>query len=238
MTAKLYLEDPYLRSFDAVVVESKDGWCLLSATAFYPGGGGQPSDRGILLAGNEAVAVSAIRDDDSADIWHHLGHDLSPGEAVRGEIDWPFRHALMRHHGLMHVVNTVARDRLGGVITGVQLGPDRSRIDFKLPDFRRERVADFESWVNETIERDLSLVSSVITEDEFRQRPELIRTLNVLPPVVEGRVRIVEIRGFDIQACGGTHVHSTKEIGRARIVKIDNKGKDNRRFYWELETPG
>ncbi|HEY6099472.1 MAG TPA: alanyl-tRNA editing protein, partial [Anaeromyxobacter sp.] len=229
MTSRLYLEDPYRREFDAEVLESSDGWCTLSQTAFFPGGGGQPADRGHLTLRGGTVAVSSLREDAEGRIWHQLGRDPAAGEAVRGSVDWPFRYALMRHHGLMHVVNTVARQRYGGVITGVQIGPDRSRIDFKLAGFSREQIPDFEDGVNGVIARRLPLTASLIPEDEFRRRPELIRTLNVLPPVVAGQVRIVEIEGFDVQACGGTHVHSTAEIGRARIGKFDNKGKDNKR---------
>jgi len=232
---KLYLDDPYLREFEAEVLGSSDGWCTLSRTAFYPGGGGQPPDRGELRLRAGVAQVSAVREDEAGRVWHCLGRDLPTGEAVWGAIDWPYRHALMRHHGLLHIVNTVARAELDGVITGAQIGPDRSRIDFKLPAFSREQVPDLERRVNEVIARDLELTSQVIGEEEFRRRPELVRTLNVLPPVVDGTVRIVEIAGFDAQACGGTHVHRTGEIGRARVVKLDNKGKDNRRFYWELE---
>ena len=236
MTARLYLDDPYQREFDALVLESADGWVALSRTAFYPGGGGQPHDRGELIVHGETVAVSGCREDAAGRVWHGVGRDLSPGESVRGVIDWPFRHALMRHHGLMHVVNTVALRHLGGVITGVQLGPDRSRIDFRLTGFSREQIPEFEARVSDVIDRGLAVTSSVIDEDEYRRRPELIRTLNVLPQIGDGTVRIVEIDGFDAQACGGTHVHSTSEIGRARVSKFDNKGRDNKRFYWEL-TP-
>ncbi len=234
MTVRLYLEDPYLREFGAEVVVASDGWCALSRSVFYPGGGGQPGDRGQLTLAAGAVPVSEVREDETGRIWHRVGCDPAAGEAVRGAIDWPFRYALMRHHGLMHVVNAVARRELGGVITGVQIGPERSRIDFRLAGFSRDRIAGLEGLVNEVIARDLAITSSTIGEEEYRRRPELVRTLNVLPPVVEGRVRIVEIRGFDSQACGGTHVHSTGEIGRARVQKFDNKGKDNKRFYWEL----
>jgi misacylated tRNA(Ala) deacylase len=164
--------------------------------------------------------------------------DPPPGDAVRGLIDWPFRHALMRHHGLMHVVNTVALRQLGGVITGVQLGPDRSRIDFRLAAFSREQIPEFEARVNDVIDRGLAVTSSVISDDEYRRRPELVRTLNVRPPLGDGTVRIVEIDGFDAQACGGTHVHSTSEIGRAHVTRFDNKGRDNKRFYWELAPRG
>ena len=101
----------------------------------------------------------------------------------------------------------------------------------------RERIGEFESHVNTTIDRELPISSSIISEDEYRGRPDLVRTANVLPPVVDGRVRIVTIEGFDALACGGTHVHSTGEIGRARITKFDNKGRENKRFYWEVATP-
>ena len=235
MPAKLYLEDPYQRAFEAQVVGCADGWCALSRTAFYPGGGGQPADRGRLTAGGEALSVDLVREDAAGEIWHHVGRELATGSSVTGELDWPWRHALMRAHALMHVVNTVARDRLGGVITGVQLGADRSRIDFKLAGFTRDQLPELEAGVNEVLARGLTVTSSTVSEEEFRRRPELVRTLDVKPPVIDGRVRVVEIAGFDAQACGGTHVHDTSEVGRARIVKFDNKGKENKRFYWELE---
>ena len=232
-----YLDDPYLREFDAEVTGSADGWCALSETAFHPGGGGQPHDRGRLTAGGRHVPVSAIREDKAGRIWHQVGSNLAIGERVRGIIDWTYRYALMRHHALMHIVNTVAWREFGGLITGVQIGPGRSRIDFRLVDFGRDRIGEFESHVNAPIDHGLPISSSVIDEDEYRRRPELVRTANVLPPIVDGRVRIVTIEGFDAQACGGTHVHSTGEIGRARVTKFDNKGRENKRFYWEVTTP-
>jgi misacylated tRNA(Ala) deacylase len=232
---KRYLDDPYCRTTTAEVTASTDGWCTLSQTVFYPGGGGQPCDRGKVVALGEAIAVSGVREDEAGRIWHCVGRDLAVGTRVEAAIDWPFRHALMRHHALLHIVNTLARDHYGGVMTGCQLGSERSRIDFKLPAFARDELPALEARVNEIIARGLSVTSSVIDEDEYRRRPELVRTLKVAPPVVDGRVRIVTMAGFDAQACGGTHVHSTAEIGRARLVKFDNKGKDNKRFYWQLE---
>jgi misacylated tRNA(Ala) deacylase len=237
MDPKLYLDDPYLRAFEAEVLASADGWCALSRTAFYPGGGGQPPDRGRLEAGGEALEVTEVREDEAGRVWHRVGRDLAAATAVRGELDWPWRHALMRAHALMHVVNTVARDRFGGVITGVQLGAERSRIDFKLAGFSREQIPELEAAVGEVLRRGLPVRAGSVSEEEFRRRPELVRTLDVKPPVIDGRVRVVEIVGFDAQACGGTHVHATSEVGRARVVKFDNKGKENKRFYWELEAP-
>jgi misacylated tRNA(Ala) deacylase len=234
VTTRLYLDDPYRREFDAVVLESAGGWCALSRTLFHPGGGGQPHDRGELAIDGRLVAVSAVREDERGRIWHETGQDAAAGASVQGRIDWPYRHALMRHHGLMHVVNTVALRQYGGAMTGVQIGPARSRIDFRLAGFSRAMAADLESRVNAVIDRGLRVTSSTIGEDEYRRRPDLVRTTNVLPPVAGGVVRIVEIEGFDAQACGGTHVRSTGEIGPARLARIDNKGKDNRRFYWDL----
>ena len=238
MSDKRYLDDPYLRTTTAEVTAAANGCCALSRTVFYPGGGGQSSDRGNLLVGGEAIAVSEVHEDEEGRIWHSLGRDLAPGTAVEAVIDWPFRYEMMRHHALLHVVNTVARDHYQAVMTGCQLGAERSRIDFKLPAFSRQQLTEFEQRVNDVIERRLVVTSSVIEEQEFRRRPELVRTLNVEPPVVGGKVRIVTMGGFDAQACGGTHVHSTAEIGLARLVKFDNKGKDNKRFYWELAPAG
>jgi len=233
MTPRLYLEDSYLREFDAEVVHSVDGWSSLSATAFHPGGGGQPCDRGQLVVAGVALPVDVVREDAAGVVWHALGRELAPGTSVHGLLDWPLRYAVMRHHALLHVVNTIAFRHFGALITGAQIGTERSRIDLKLAFFTRDRIPEFEDRVNDVIALDLALTSIVISEDDYRRRPELTRTLNVLPPVIGGSVRIVEIAGFDAQACGGTHVHSTAEIGRARVAKFDNKGKDNKRFYWE-----
>ena len=229
MAVKLYFEDPYRRAFEAEVVACADGWCTLSRTVFHPVGGGQPAGE---VRGDDPLVVHA----DAGEVWHQVGCELAAGTVVHGELDWPWRYGLMRAHALMHVVNTVARDRFGGVITGVQLGPERSRIDFKLARFTREQIPELEERVNEVMARGLPLTSSTITEEEFHRRPELVRTLDVKPPILDGHVRIVEIVGFDAQACGGTHVHATSEIGRARVVRFDNKGKDNKRFYWELSS--
>jgi misacylated tRNA(Ala) deacylase len=215
------------------VTDCARGWCSLRETVFYPGGGGQPCDRGHLVVAGDTVAVFAVREDDGS-VWHEIGRDVPVGTGVQAVIDWDFRYALMRHHALLHIVNTLARDLYGGVMTGCQLGPDRSRIDFQVT-LAREQLPELEARTNEVIARRLDVTSSSIDEDEYRRRPELVRTLKVAPPIIDGEVRIVTIAGFDAQACGGTHVHSSTEIGRARLVKFDNKGKDNKRLYWELD---
>jgi misacylated tRNA(Ala) deacylase len=233
---RLDLDDPYRREVDARVVEAAGSWVRLSQTVFHPGGGGQPADRGVLIGSGGPLAVTGVRVDAADEIWHQAEPAPVMGEAVRAVLDWPYRYALMRHHGLMHVVNAVARQRFDGVITGVQLAPERSRIDLRLSGFSRADLPDFEARVRDVIARDLAVTAAPVPEAEYRRRPELVRTLNVRPPMVDGQVRVVEIAGFDAQACGGTHVHRTAEIGPARLVRFDNKGRDNKRLYWELDA--
>lgn len=159
------------------------------------------------------------------------------GEAARGRLDWHRRYALMRHHTLLHIVNAVVLADYSGLITGVQIGEDQSRIDFALREFGRGRIPALETRINEVIARGLVVDASVIEEAEFRSRPELVRTATVAPPVVDGLVRVVRIEGFDAQACGGTHVRNTRELGACRILRFDNKGRENKRLYLALGGP-
>ena len=235
-TERLYLEDAYCQEFEARVTESADGWSRLSRTAFHPGGGGQPFDQGWLSSAGASHPVIGMREDGEL-LWHQLGVDLEAGRIVHGRLDWPRRLALMRHHCLLHVVNALAHQRFGGLVTGAEIGPERSRVDLSVTAFTRDDLPAFEAAVNEVISRGLHVKASVVPEATLESRPELVRTLKVRPPVLNGGVRIVELEGFDAQACGGTHVHSTGEIGEARIVKFDNRGKNNKRFYWELAPP-
>lgn len=233
VTDRLYLADPYVAAFEAVVTGSRDGWVSLDRSAFYPGGGGQPADRGSLTVVGRELSVAAISVE-AGRVWHWVDAELAAGTSVEARIDWPRRHALMRAHGLMHVVNSIARTRFAAAITGVQLGVDHSRIDLRLDGFSREQLPDLEDGVNAVIARALPIRSHMIPEADYRVRPELVRTLAVEPPVIGGQVRVVEMVGFDTQACGGTHVHTTAEIGTARITRFDNKGRNNKRLYWEL----
>jgi misacylated tRNA(Ala) deacylase len=232
-TERLFLEDPYLREFEALVTESAEGWALLSRTAFHPGGGGQPFDQGWICCAGSSHPVTGMREDGEA-LWHQVGVPLERGGTVCGVLDWARRHTLMRHHCLLHVVNALAHQRYGGLVSGAEIGVERSRVDLSVSAFSRDDIPAFEAAVNEVIHRALRVHASVVPEAMLDERPELVRTLKVRPPVVNGGVHIVELEGFDAQACGGTHVHSTEEIGQARIVKFDNRGKNNKRFYWEL----
>jgi misacylated tRNA(Ala) deacylase len=158
------------------------------------------------------------------------------GRAARLSIDRARRLVLARYHTVLHVLNTTALRTCGGWITGVQIGVDYSRIDFTLEEFSPAVVADLQARVNAVLAEDHALAASYLSEAEFRARDDLRRTLIAEPPIVDGRVRIVTIAGFDAQACGGTHVHSTRDVGQLSIFRTENKGRRNKRLYLRL-TP-
>ena len=144
---------------------------------------------------------------------------------------------LTRYHTVLHVLNSIALRDYDGWITGVQIATDYSRIDFKLEGFSAALCAELENKVNAVLEGNHALKSYYIAEEEFRKREDLLRTLEVKPPISQGRVRVVEIERFDAQACGGTHVSTTTEVGRLSIFRTENKGRINKRLYVRLEQP-
>jgi misacylated tRNA(Ala) deacylase len=233
-TTRLYWQDAYQAEFTASVLAAADGWWALSATAFYPGGGGQPPDTGVLVTEGQEAAVTGVRSEGGL-VWHRTTLPLATGQDVRGRVDWPRRYRLMKYHTLLHIVNTVMLDRHQALITGADIGEAQARIDFDVDAPLREARAAIEAAVNAVIEQSLALVAAFVPEAELTRNPRLVRTLEVSPPVENGRVRTLEIAGFDTQACGGTHVHSTAELGRCRVTRVDNKGKRNKRLYVVLE---
>ena len=233
-TTRLYWEDAYQSEFTASVLAAAEDWWALSATAFYPGGGGQPPDTGVLVTEGQEAAVTGVRSEGGL-VWHRTTLPLATGQDVRGRVDWPRRYQLMKYHTLLHIVNTVMLDRHQALITGADIGPAQARIDFDVDAPLREARGAIEAAVNAVIERSLALVAAFVPETELTRNPRLVRTLEVSPPVENGRVRTLEIAGFDTQACGGTHVHSTAELGRCRVTRVDNKGKRNKRLYVVLE---
>ena len=231
MTEELFRADAYARTCEAEVTAALDGGVCLDRTVFYCQGGGQPGDRGRLqLEGAALEVVDTVKD--GGRILHHLAEG-SPmpavGASLVAEIDWPRRHRLMRMHSAMHLLcAAIARP-----VTGGQVGADRSRLDFDLQgasidkDEIAERVA---GWIAE----DRPIRFMWIDADEFDARPELVKTMSVRPPATSGRIRLVEVAGVDLQACGGTHVRSTSEIGALHVGKIENKGRQNRRIALTL----
>jgi misacylated tRNA(Ala) deacylase len=240
-TVRLYLEDSHCFEADAEVVGVRQDTVAFDRTCFYPGGGGQPPDEGSARLGSgEVIEIASVHAAQDGIVWHmvkSLPPDDILGYPAKLTLNRDRRLALMRHHTVLHVLNTIALREYGGWITGVQIGVDYSRIDFKLEGFSPAVRADLENKVNAVLEGDHGLSSYYIGEEEFRKREDLLRTLEAKPPVSCGQVRVVEIEGFDAQACGGTHVRSTSEVGRFSIFRTENKGKINKRLYIRLDPP-
>ena len=241
-TKRLYLEDDHCFEAEAKVVAVRENSIAFDQTCFYPGGGGQPSDEGTLaLESGEVLEITSAHSDPDSIIWH-VTKSAPPsglvGQPVKMMLHRERRLALMRYHTVLHVLNTVALRDYGGWITGVQIGADYSRIDFKIEGFSTAMCSELEQKVNAVLRGNHPVKSYFILEEEFRKRDDLLRTLEVKPPVAHGRVRVVEIQGFDAQACGGTHVSSTAEVGTFSVFRTENKGRINKRLYVRLDQGG
>ena len=231
-TELLYLNDAYLRTFTAGVVEvdTEGNRVVLDQTAFYPTGGGQPHDTGTL--GGRAV-VDVRKEGES--VWHTLEGDLpAVGDQVAGEVDWERRHALMRTHTALHVLCGVIWNEWGKAVTGGNMEPLSARMDFEfdpLPEGFGPRV---EELVNAELAADRKIEVSFLPRDTAVADEDLIRTkVNMIPESVR-EIRVVDIVGLDKQADGGTHVASTSEVGRIRVTKTESKGKGNKRIRLEV----
>jgi misacylated tRNA(Ala) deacylase len=240
-TTRLYLQDDHCFETEATVLAIDENRIAFDQTCFHPGGGGQPPDEGILTwQDGQTCEISSIQADSDEVLWHigreHVGANHL-GEMAKLAVNQVKRLALMRYHTVLHVLNTITLRDYNGWITGVQINEGYARIDFKLENFTSALAVELEEKVNAVLRQDHPLKAYYISEAEFHQRTDLLRTLDVKPPIVHGRVRVVEIEGFDAQACGGTHVHSTREVGRFSIYRTDNRGRNNKRFYVRLEGP-
>jgi misacylated tRNA(Ala) deacylase len=236
-TTRLELGDSTLREWTATVeaVDPEQG-IVLDRSAFYPGGGGQPPDHGVLLWGGVQTRIVGARYGDDLWLIPHEGDPLpAVGTSVQGAIDDPRRTALMRTHSGLHVLSGVVFRDFGALVTGSNMEPLEGRLDFNLegvPDGFKESVEDA---INAEVEADRAIRAYSLARDEAFAIPDIIRTAtNLLPPDIE-IVRIVDIDGLDVQADGGTHVASTRHVGRMRVVKVENKGKGFRRIRVALE---
>ena len=239
-TIRLYWEDDHCYETEARVLDDQGGALAFDRTCFYPGGGGQPSDTGtITLSTGQVLEVASARVGPDEVVWHVVSGPVPGdmvGQSARLSVNRERRVALARHHTVLHVLNTIALRDYAAWITGVQIGADYSRIDFKWEGYSPAVCGDLENKVNAVLRGNHSLKSYYIPEDEFQKREDLLRTLEVRPPVIAGRVRVVEIVGFDAQACGGTHAGTTGELGRFSIFRTENKGKINKRLYIRLDA--
>ncbi|MGO9196962.1 MAG: alanyl-tRNA editing protein [Acidimicrobiales bacterium] len=227
-TERLYLEDAYLEMVESTVlaVDADNARVALDRTVFYATGGGQPHDTGVL----GSTPVVDVRSDTQV-VWHSLEGVLpAPGDVLPGRIDWERRHQLMRTHTALHILCGVIWNDYGTAVTGGNMEPLAARMDFEFDPLPEGFGSIIEQRVNEEVEKARPIVVSFIDRAAAAIDEVLIRTkTNLVPDYVE-RVRIVDIVGLDKQADGGTHVRSTSEVGRVRVVKTESKGKGNKRI--------
>lgn len=238
MTALIYQTDSYCQSFRATVtaVDEVARAVLLDRTAFYPGGGGQPFDLGVLrYAGSEAALERPRKGPEG--IWHALapGTPLpAAGTEVEGQIDWERRYQLMRTHTAMHILCGVVFRDYGALVTGGDMEPLLGRMDFEFETLSKELVGVIEAAVNAEIAAARPVRVQILPREVAFQIPDLIRTkINLLPEGIS-EVRTVEVVGLDLQADGGTHVANTREVGAVRVVDYKSKGRINKRIYLEV----
>jgi misacylated tRNA(Ala) deacylase len=237
-TELLYQTDSYLAAFEARVAGTDDAShaVILDRTAFYPGGGGQSCDRGMLRIDGRAYPVSRVTKL-SGEVLHVVEADLlpEPGAAATGQIDWEHRYRLMRTHTAMHILCGVVWRDYGAFVTGGAMDPLQGRMDFEFETMRQELVREIEEKINTEVTAAREVRVQILPRAEAFQIPDLIRTkINLLPAGIT-EVRTVEIVGLDLQADGGTHVRNTSEVGHLRVVDYKSKGKINKRIYFEVD---
>lgn len=229
---RLYLEDAYLRAFDAGVAEVDGQRVILERSAFYPGGGGQPHDEGHLEWDSGLCQVVGFE----GEALLVEGTPPPVGATVHGVLDWDRRYRIMRAHTALHVIDGVAYKEYGVDITGNQLYPARGRLDLSFDNMTRGLAEEIIEASNEAARRDYPVRTYYIPKEEFASRPDLMRVASHLYDKFE-TFRIVEIEGFDMQADGGTHVARTGEIGTIVLSEYKSKGRRNKRIYIDLLDP-
>lgn len=235
MTELLFRDDPYTKDCEATITAINDrGGIELDRTVFYPTGGGQPGDAGVLrLAdGSEIAIATTVKGEGPDDVVHvpAEGQDLpAAGTAVTAAIDWDVRHRLMRIHTCLHLLSSVVEYP----VTGGQISDGRGRLDFDMPEMTVEKDA-ITARLNELIDEGHPVNVGWISDEELSAQPDLVKTMSVKPPMGQGRVRLIDVDGCDLQPCGGTHVANTSEIGQVRVRKIEKKGRQNRRISIEF----
>jgi len=235
-TELLFRTDAYLKTASAQVVAVDERSIELDRTIFYPTGGGQAGDTGVLLRGNgERIAVVDTRKGEAIDSVLHIAAAATPqpepGETLTLNIDWQRRYALMRLHTALHVLSCV----IVAPVTGGNISPDKARLDFDI-EMRLLDAERIERETNALIARGVETETVWITDEELDARPELVKTMSVQPPRGAGRVRLLRIPGIDLQPCGGTHVRNIAEIGGIRVFKIRSEGKRNKRVEIALAS--
>jgi misacylated tRNA(Ala) deacylase len=233
MTDMLHRDDAYLTECDAIVTDTGENTICLDRTVFYALGGGQPGDAGCIEWDGNSVEIIDTRYGDPGEVNHVTedGAALPPaGTRVRVQLDWDRRFIHMRMHTALHLLGSL----LPYGVTGGNISAAKSRLDFDTHD-----AIDKEALTRELaalVESNKAISCRWISDEELEAQPDLIRTMSVQPPKGSGRIRLLEIDGIDLQPCGGTHLHSTSEVGQVRVSKIENKGKHNRRVNIVLDS--
>jgi misacylated tRNA(Ala) deacylase len=235
-THRLDLADPTLREWTCTVLAADpEQGIVLDRSAFYPGGGGQPPDHGVLLWQGVQTRIVGTRKSDDPYLIPAEGDPIPPpGTEVTGAVEDDRRTRLMRTHSGLHVLCGVVFRDFGALVTGGNMEPGEARMDFNLPEVPPDFKARLEELVNAEVSADRQVATRVLSRDEALALPDIIRTQSNLIPVDEEEIRIVDIVGLDVQADGGTHVASTKQIGGVQVVKVESKGRANRRVRVRL----
>lgn len=232
-TDPLYATDAYVRDCEArvIAVDADAGRIALDRTVFYPGGGGQPADRGLLVWGDGRAEVTRVGQAEGL-VWHELdgGHLPGPDTEVHGRLDWDRRYALMRTHTALHVLCGVIWHEFGVAVTGGNMEPGKGRLDFPLDAASTELGDRVERRINEEIARAREVLVDFVERSAADADPALIRTQANLIPASIDPLRVIDIVGLDKQADGGTHVATTAEVGRVEVTKTESKGRDNKRI--------
>ena len=235
MTEEVFRQDAYARSCAACITMVDDAGVRLDRTVFYPLGGGQPGDTGELVLddGSTMRIVDTRKGEAPGEIVHVPEAPVDPGlegTGVTARIDWERRHRLMRMHTCLHLLCSL----VPAPVTGGSVRDGSGRLDFDLPESTLDK-ADLTERLNRLVAGDHPVTPRWIGEEELDANPSLVRTMSVAPPRGQGRVRVLDIAGVDLQPCGGTHVASSGEIGRVRVTKIEKKGRQNRRVTVALD---
>lgn len=236
-TEKIYWEDPYTREFTAKVTGTDGNSVSLDRTAFYPTGGGQPNDTGTISSNGTVYQVADVRKEGDV-IRHTIGGGRAPpvGSEVSCRIDWPRRYAHMRYHTALHILDGVVQKQYKGRITGGQIYADRARMDFDVPGMDREMVLRIIADAQKVIDEDHRVSARFLTKEEADAIPDIARTEPGAGMMASmERVRVIDIEGFDVQMDGGTHVATTREIGRMSLKEYKNNGAHNKRVYIVLD---
>ena len=237
MTDLLFHKDSYLQSTSATVIKIvEDNGIVLDRTVFYPGGGGQPHDLGVISIGNKNVAVTKVQNVKGEVIhWVEDNHGITTGQSVTAEIDWDRRYTLMRTHTALHILCGVVWRDYKAQVTGGDMQPGTARMDFEFENMTAEFAEQIEDTINREVNDNRTIEVNFLTREQANQVPDLIRTkINLLPEAIS-EIRTIDISGLDLQADGGTHVKNTSEVGFIKVTGHESKGRINKRLRIALD---